>query len=264
MAKDLCCYLCAKWHKNSNFIFKYFKLSAMSPKILLASLVVTAFASCSTAYKSGQTPDDVYYSPVRTVQYEEKQERDQVRNEQENYEDREIRMRIHNQRWRYFENNYGYNYGSYNHYCNCYCNQGGWGYSNHPYANPSPLYYPGPIRFNNYAPAPPPRVVNLGGYNGSGNVVRTYTNPKTGVTTATPRYNNSNNSNSNTRGSGLGNAIREIFTPSSNNSNNSNNNSGRSNNNTRTYEPTSTPSNSGSSSSPSSSGGTVSRPGRGG
>jgi hypothetical protein len=230
----------------------------MSPKILLASLVVTVFASCSTTYKSGQTPDDVYYSPVRTVQYEEKQERDQVRNDQEDNEEREIRMRIRNQRWRYFEDNYGYNYSSYNHYCNCYCNQGGWGYYNHPYANPNPFYYPGPIRFNNYAPAPPPRVVNLGGYNGSGNVVRTYTNPKTGVTTATPRY---NNSNTNTRGSGVGNVIRQIFTPSSNNSNNSNNSTPS--NNTRTYSPSSTPSNSGSST-PASSGGSVSRPGRGG
>ena len=30
---------------------------------LLSLLIV--FASCTTAYKSGQTPDDVYFSPAR-------------------------------------------------------------------------------------------------------------------------------------------------------------------------------------------------------
>ena len=33
----------------------------MQPKTLLVVLSVAAFSSCSTAYKAGQTPDDVYY-----------------------------------------------------------------------------------------------------------------------------------------------------------------------------------------------------------
>jgi uncharacterized membrane protein YgcG len=227
----------------------------MSPKILLAALAITAFTSCSTAYKSGQTPDDVYYSPVRTVRYEENREREQVRNDQEDLEDREIRMRIRNQRWRYFDD-YSYNnVRNYNHYCNCYCNNTGWGYYNHPYTNPAPFYAP-PIRFNNPAP---PRVVSLGGYSSTA-PGKVYTDPKTGVVRTPVRYNNSN-----TRGSGLGNVIREIFSPSSNN-NNSNNgtrsNSG-SENNTRTYAPSSSGS-SNSGSSGGSSGGGVTRPGRGG
>lgn len=39
----------------------------MTTKILLVALSVAAFSSCSTAYKTGQTPDDVYYSPVKPV-----------------------------------------------------------------------------------------------------------------------------------------------------------------------------------------------------
>jgi uncharacterized membrane protein YgcG len=258
-----------------------FKLSAMSPKILLAALVVTAFTSCSTAYRSGQTPDDVYYSPLRTVRYEEEKEkeeerRDQARNDDrrnlDNPEDREIRMRIRNQRWRQFDNDY-YSYNNarfYNHYCNCYCNNSGWGVYTHPYANPSPWYMmpnnnwgnnwyvPGGIRFNN--PPVAPRVTNLGGY-ATNTPVRVTTDPKTGVARPQPRYNNNNN---NQRGSGLGNLIREIFTPSSgsNNSNNGTRSNSESNSNPRTYSPSSSGSSSGGSSG--GSGGGVSRPGRGG
>ena len=29
------------------------------------ALTVAVFSSCTTAYKTGQTPDDVYFSPVR-------------------------------------------------------------------------------------------------------------------------------------------------------------------------------------------------------
>ena len=37
----------------------------MKTSILLLALIVVALSSCTTAYKTGQTPDDVYYSPVR-------------------------------------------------------------------------------------------------------------------------------------------------------------------------------------------------------
>ena len=37
----------------------------MNSKILLLALFVAALSSCTTAYKTGQTPDDVYYSPAR-------------------------------------------------------------------------------------------------------------------------------------------------------------------------------------------------------
>jgi hypothetical protein len=40
----------------------------MNIKVLLLALAAGSIASCSTAYKSGQTPDDLYYSPVRVVE----------------------------------------------------------------------------------------------------------------------------------------------------------------------------------------------------
>ena len=44
------------------------KFSAMKSALpVLASVLI--LASCSTAYKSGQTPDDVYYSPERSKAY---------------------------------------------------------------------------------------------------------------------------------------------------------------------------------------------------
>ncbi|MBK8951779.1 MAG: hypothetical protein IPM85_05095 [Chitinophagaceae bacterium] len=36
----------------------------MKPQLLLLALTVAALSSCTTAYKTGQTPDDVYYSPL--------------------------------------------------------------------------------------------------------------------------------------------------------------------------------------------------------
>ena len=34
----------------------------MNTRILLLAISIAAFSSCSSVYKSGQTPDDVYYS----------------------------------------------------------------------------------------------------------------------------------------------------------------------------------------------------------
>jgi hypothetical protein len=36
----------------------------MKIKYLLFVCSIAVFSSCSTAYRSGQTPDDVYYSPA--------------------------------------------------------------------------------------------------------------------------------------------------------------------------------------------------------
>src|SRR5215218_163499 len=40
-------------------------MNTKTTKILFLALGVAALSSCSTAYKMGQTPDDVYYSPAR-------------------------------------------------------------------------------------------------------------------------------------------------------------------------------------------------------
>jgi uncharacterized lipoprotein len=39
----------------------------MKTKLLLLAVSVAVFSSCSTMYKTGQTPDDVYYSPLRSA-----------------------------------------------------------------------------------------------------------------------------------------------------------------------------------------------------
>ncbi len=238
----------------------------MNVKFLLTISVLAGLTSCSTVYKSGQTPDDVYYSPVKTYQADEEnkqkdENRDQVRNDQA-AEDREIRMRTRDRRWRNMDNDNGYNY---NHNCNCYCNQYGYGYYNHPYYNPSPYYIPNPKVVNPVNSSP--RMINLGGY-GNNNNNTVSVNPKTGQTTIfnngnTRRYNNTN------RSTGLGAVIRQVFTPRSDNNSSNNNNTNtntNTNSNPRTYQPAapSGGSSSGSSSGGSSGGGGVTRPPRGG
>ncbi len=137
-------------------------------KTLLLILSIALFASCSTAYKSGQTPDDLYYSKPNTT--------NEIKNEREvtydqnmyNDEDRKIRMAIRNQRWRSFDYDYDYSYSPYKYGLN-------YGY----YYNPA--YYPYPV-YSNYCNVKftnpkntTIRTTNLTGYN---NTVTTYSNTK--------------------------------------------------------------------------------------
>lgn len=233
----------------------------MNSKLLLLAISVAALSSCSTVYKSGQTPDDVYFSPIRPYNDNVQEERDERRQEREvasntNNDDRVIRLGINDRRYRYFDNDYRYNpynYG-FNH-----------GYYYNPYFWPYPVYSP---VFT--APSNPknttPRTRNLGGYGNVYNTNNTRVSPKTGTVQPSGNYNNNNNRTNN--GSAFGNAIRKILTPASTDSyNNTNNNSNnKSSNNNRTYTPANN-NNSGSStnrSSGSSSSGSVSRPARGG
>lgn len=231
----------------------------MNAKILLIALSAAAFSSCSTAYKSGQTPDDVYFSPVRVVDEtrNDDRKRDEARQTETSADDARIRMQIRDRRWRDFDNDYDYSYNNSPYkYCTCNCNN--YGYYYNPIYYSRPVYYPIVV-----AKAPvntTPRMVNLNSYKNYSNAV-TSNNPKTGTSNMwvkpSRQYNNSNNS-----GSKIGNVLREVFTPGSNSNSNSS-----SNNNTRTYTPApssnSSSGSSGSSSSGSSSG-SVSRPGRGG
>ncbi|MBL0358854.1 MAG: hypothetical protein IPP72_19195 [Chitinophagaceae bacterium] len=218
----------------------------MNSKLLLITISIITLASCSTAYKTGQTPDDVYYSPARF--YDEDKREDNKKDEEvrKDYaEERQIRMGINNPRWRYFDNdiyyspyNYGYNYG---YYYNPY-------YCTFPVYNTIVVKTPNPKNTT-------PRMVNLGGY-GSGynnNNNNNAVNTKTGNYTPVPvrSYNNSNT------GSRLGNTLNKIF----NNSNSSSNSSSGTN---RTYTPSSSSSSSSSSSGSSSSGSSTSRPARSG
>ncbi len=225
----------------------------MNAKILLLALTVAAFSSCTTAYKSGQTPDDVYYSPIKVVEENNNndQQQDQAQNNRQTAEDRQIRWGIRDRRWRDWNDDYDYSYHNSPYgYCSCSCNNSGYYYN--PYYSPWPVYNPkvNPVMVNST-----PRMINLGGYNGYNNAVNS--NPKSGGNTnwASPgkQYNNSNNQ------TGFGRVVRQIFSPGSATNNTGSNNNSSSGNNTRTYSPSSSSS---SSSGSSSSGQPVTRPGR--
>jgi hypothetical protein len=226
----------------------------MNTKLLLLAMSVAAFSSCTTLYKSGQTPDDVYYSPTRLTGYgEERKEpqREVVNNYNYNSQDRAIRFGITDPRWRYLDNNYSnnlyindYSYTPYNYGFN-------YGYYYNPYFWPYPVY--GSVFVTPSVPKiTTPRIANLGGYNQVYNNTRV--NTTHGGTRPVRNYNNNNN------GSAVGNVIRQIFSPSNSNTSNSTNNS--SSNNNRTYTPSTSSSSSSSGSSSSGSGGGVSRPPR--
>jgi hypothetical protein len=225
----------------------------MNFKFLLLVIATVSIASCSTAYKSGQTPDDVYYSPVRGI--DEKDNREDEEDRSDNYEEREIRMATRDRRWRDINDDYDYRYDPYRYGYN-------YGYYYNPYYYNRPVYIPGCTIINPKNTTP--RMTNLGSYNNNTLVV---SDPKSGQTKwvkSTRSYNNSNNN---------GSFVRRILTPSSTNSSagsgrsRSTSNNDNNDNNTRTYSPSSSSSrssSSGSTSSGSSSGGkSVSRPTRG-
>lgn len=209
--------------------------------VLLASLL---FASCTTAYKSGQTPDDVYYSPARErAEYVNTEERtaSQKYRSNERYdefadEDRYLRMKVYNRsRWSALDNDwctynrYGSGYGNY-YYNNSWSSYSYWNYFYNPYytnvivVNPKSPVYSTPRRYNLHVFDNP------------------QTDPKTGQRTYGSYNSNRNNDNYRGSGSNAGNYLRDAFSNS-----NSNSNSGSSNNN-------STPARSSSSSGSSSSG----------
>ena len=90
----------------------------MKLNLLIGAVLLVSFSSCSTAYRSGQTPDDLYYSPGRTqdeyVRVDKKDDRSYSGDDY--YEDRYLRMRVQNRyQWSvlddyYFNSPYSYNY----------------------------------------------------------------------------------------------------------------------------------------------------------
>ena len=214
----------------------------MQPKTLLIALSVLAISSCSTAYKTGQTPDDVYFSPAPAykdyVRSENKENNTVYNTDVYNTEDREIRRRINNRRYRRYDDRYNYPYGNNN------------GYNNYP-----PVYTDPKTTNTNSSQ---PRKYNLGVYkNTPPSNTTTNTDPKLGTqqntgTTSTPVRKFDNTSNN---GSGVGNFIRKVLSGSGNegsnnsssqnnsNSNSSSNNTKSSNNNSNTNSSNSNSSN---------------------
>lgn len=220
----------------------------MKIKLVLSTVLIAALFSCSTVYKSGQTPDDVYYSPARSIEESSIPERTVRRST--DYEEREIRMASYDRRWRSLNYDYQYDY-SYNPYR--------YGYTYGYYYNP--YYYPCPVYINNVAISNPknstPRMTSLGSY--SQTTTSVAPNGKFGNPTRITTVRAYNNSNTNTysNGSRTSNAIRRIITSPDNSSTNRGTTE---TSNTRTYTPSSPGS---SSSGNSSSSGSVARPARG-
>ena len=88
----------------------------MKTKLLLLAVAVAAFTSCSTVYKTGQTPDDVYYSPARAYDEVQTENKDEAPTYVYTGEDRMIHMGITDARWRNLNYDYGYNPYDYSYY----------------------------------------------------------------------------------------------------------------------------------------------------
>ncbi len=184
----------------------------MKTRILLLAISAAFFSSCGTMYKSGQTPDDVYYSPGREqvglVETKEDPE-DNQRYTEEYTDERYLRMKSSNQRWSAFDDDYmywnnpswnsqlafnswgnpayGMNYGT----NNLHLGFGSyWGNSNYLLNPFCPIYYGQPVVILNpkvvykNPVANGPRTYNLNTYNktGTDRNKSLYIDPKTGAT----------------------------------------------------------------------------------
>src|SRR5258705_1102374 len=198
----------------------------MKRQILLLAITAAALSSCTTAYKTGQPPDDVYFSPARPqdeyVQVKEKD--DSYRYDDNYYDDRYLRMKVHNRtQWNNLDDWYSYDRYSYraNYYYGSYYNPyTSWNYYYNPYCRNNIIaYHPGQI--NVVQNVPKPRNFNLTSYTNTN-----YNNANSNVRmnsyksgTNRPVYNNTNSSK------GFSNTIKQIFSGNSNNKNSSNKNS---------------------------------------
>ena len=211
---------------------------------LIAGLAIV-FSSCSTAYRMGQTPDDVYYSPAPSqeeyVTTNSQQEKDSYGyNDRNNTEDLAIRRGITNPVYRNYNSldfGYGYDpyvYGSSLYSPYSYINPYGYtgitfypynnynGYNSFNYYSPyySPYNYYAPVYYNlkpgngssNYSGV---RRYNLGAYNISGNTRPNSVTPGASTNGSVPVRTFAPPPPTNT--TGVGSFIRRVFTPNNNN-----------------------------------------------
>ncbi len=217
----------------------------MKTKYLILLAVIIAFSSCSTAYQTGQTPDDVYYSPApepatKYVVFD-------------NSEEREIRNQMNSLRYRnnlslsvgygyspYYSPAYGFGYSKFGYPYSSYSygiyDPFGWYYFSNPYPFYNPFnynlryeekrgYYNGgyagyPYDYYKYTPIPKntgARTYNLGTHNNAprtpipgtyrGNDGKVYTPTQAPVRKFTPQTEAPKETK-------VGGFIRKVFTPS--------------------------------------------------
>lgn len=163
--------------------------------VIILVLSAALFSSCTSAYRTGQTPDDVYYSPLRPALQARNSDDDQA----DRREDRLIRMGMNNPRYRYIDNTFGwgnfdpYNTGWNTWNCNPNFNYGWNNWNYYPLNYYHPIFNPYPVLFSPQKNSTP-RTVNLAGYGGSYNNGNVNHSIKYGNTQRPSRdYNNSNN-----------------------------------------------------------------------
>src|SRR6187200_3520895 len=202
----------------------------MKRQILLLAITAAALSSCTTAYKTGQTPDDVYFSPTRPQdEYVRVEEKEEPRYDDNYYDDRYLRMKVHNRtQWNDFDDWYSYErYGySANRFYGSYYNPyTSWNYYYNPYCHNNVIaYYPGqtghPGQIINVAQnVPKPRNFNLASYTNT-NFNNTNSNSNFKMNsykpgTSKPIYNNRNSND------GFSNTLKQIFNTANSNSSNS-------------------------------------------
>lgn len=189
-----------------------FKPDCMKNTILPVIIIVALLSSCSTAYKSTQTPDDVYYSPASGNENKDhvSKEQKQYENDLANNDNQFLWMKVHNyylwssiddyNYWydpRYY--NPGYYFGwSYNggYFYPAWKSNVGW------YARVYPSYKNPSLKGGNTAGA------NITAYKN-----RTYNNTNTS-------FNVKNGSGiTNSSGSSFGQLVRKTFAPASSSNN---------------------------------------------
>ncbi|MBS1610390.1 MAG: hypothetical protein JSS70_16870 [Bacteroidetes bacterium] len=225
----------------------------LSILLLALSAVTISITSCTSAYKSGQTPDDVYFSPQRPqaeyVSSRDKEEDPGYYNGEDYYGDRYLQMKVKNRyQWSelddyYYNDRFSYGfggYGGYSYYNSLYWNNpwnpsSYWNYYYNPYYTSfyNPYYspaiivgskYPNYYNNNSYTVTNRPRMFNLNTYNNNMLNNSNYTNRRFDYNNNYQNNTNSTRYNSNYRNSrsSAGDYLRNSF--------NSNDNYSRSNN----------------------------------
>jgi uncharacterized membrane protein YgcG len=210
----------------------------MRRSILLLTLSAAVLGGCTSAYKTGQTPDDVYFSPERQhdeyVNVKERNDDRRYQGDDDYYDDRYLRMKVHNRvmwsdldDWYFYNRRYSYSY--YNNWNNPWTPYTYWNYYYNPYCSHNVVYgTQTKVTYNH------PRVFNLNTYNSTQLTNNNYTNPKGSIFNNSSNYSNNNRptriigsytpSNTNTS-SNAGNFLRNVFNSGSNSSSGSSNSS---------------------------------------